>query len=81
LKDKNSVSHVVKLAMIRIEAAEFLGISKGLLDKLDIPRFKAGRRVLYRKNSVEQWVMSKESLAGLSNGSDGQAVEVLDREC
>ena len=40
----------------RKEAAEFLGICKTTLDRMDIPRTKVRRRVLYRQSVLIQWL-------------------------
>jgi hypothetical protein len=40
----------------RKEAAEYLGICKTTLDRMDIPRTKIRRRVLYRQSVLLQWL-------------------------
>ena len=40
----------------RREAAAYLKIGRGTLAKLDIPRFNIGRRVLYKKAAIDQWI-------------------------
>ena len=40
----------------RSEAAQFLGIGLNTLHTLDIPKVRIKRRVLYRKDLLEQWV-------------------------
>jgi hypothetical protein len=40
----------------RKQAAEFLGICKTTLDRLNIPRTKLRRRVLYRQSVLEKWL-------------------------
>ena len=40
----------------RVAAAEFLGICKTTLDRLDLPRTKVRRRVLYRQSALLQWL-------------------------
>jgi excisionase family DNA binding protein len=49
-----------KEVMSRREAAEFLGIGKSTLDRLDIPRVKVRKRVLYRKESVDKWLAQNQ---------------------
>jgi hypothetical protein len=40
----------------RKQAAEFLGVCKTTLDRLDIPRTKIRRRVMYRQAILEKWL-------------------------
>jgi excisionase family DNA binding protein len=40
----------------RREAAKYLGIGKTTLDRLDIPRTKIGRRVLFKREVLKKWV-------------------------
>ena len=40
----------------RKQAAEFLRICKTTLDKLNIPKTKIRRRVLYRQTVLEKWL-------------------------
>ena len=40
----------------RRQAAEFLGICRTTLDRLDIPRTKIRRRVMYKRIALEQWL-------------------------
>ena len=37
-------------------AAEFLGVCMTTLDRMDIPRTKVRRRVLYRQSVLIQWL-------------------------
>jgi len=46
--------------LTRAQAAEALHMCKASLDKLSIPRIKAGRLVLYRKSAIETWLASQE---------------------
>jgi hypothetical protein len=41
----------------RKQAAEFLGICKTTLDRLNIPKTKVRRRVLYRQAVLEKWLV------------------------
>jgi hypothetical protein len=45
-------------------AAQFLGVCVTTLDRLDIPRTKVRRRVLYRKITLDNWLMEKEKQGG-----------------
>ena len=40
----------------RKQAAEFLGICRTTLDRLDIPRTKIRRRVMYKRSVLERWL-------------------------
>ena len=40
----------------RKKVAEFLGVCLTTLDRLDIPRAKVRRRVLYRQSVLLQWL-------------------------
>ena len=40
----------------RRQAAVFLGICRTTLDRLDIPRTKIRRRVMYKRTVLEQWL-------------------------
>jgi len=40
----------------RREAAIFLGICRTTLDRLDIPRTKVGRRVMYKRDVINKWL-------------------------
>jgi excisionase family DNA binding protein len=42
--------------LTRRQAAEYLSISRGTLDKLDIPRIQIRRRVVYRKADIDAWL-------------------------
>ena len=43
----------------RKQAAEYLTINKGTLDKLDIPKIQIRRRVVYKKTDIEAWLDSQ----------------------
>ena len=40
----------------RTQAAAFLGVCKTTLDRMEIPRTKVRRRVLYRQSVLLQWL-------------------------
>jgi len=40
----------------RKQAADFLGICRTTLDRLDIPRTKIRRRVMYKRAVLERWL-------------------------
>ena len=49
----------------RKEAATYLSISKGTLDKLLIPKIQIRRRIVYRKADIDAWLESQKT-AGVS---------------
>ena len=51
--------------LTRGQAAAFLQVCINSLDKLPIPKIQAGRRVLYRRQAIEQWLAKSE---GVSHG-------------
>jgi hypothetical protein len=40
----------------RREAAAVLGICETTLDRLDIPRTRVGRRVMYKRDVINKWI-------------------------
>jgi len=44
----------------RSEAAEYLRIGKSTLDRLNIPKIQIRRRVLFRKDVIDQWLLSQQ---------------------
>ncbi|MDR0475642.1 MAG: helix-turn-helix domain-containing protein, partial [Treponema sp.] len=49
-----------KEVMSRREAAAFIGVSRSTLDRLDVPRVKVRKRVLYRKEAVDKWLLQNQ---------------------
>jgi predicted DNA-binding transcriptional regulator AlpA len=47
--------------LTRRTAAEYLSISKGTLDKLDIPRVQIRQRVVYRKADIDAWLETQKA--------------------
>ena len=45
-----------KMVMSRREAAEYLGICKTTLDRLNIAKTQIRRRVLYRREILDKWL-------------------------
>ena len=45
-----------KTVMSRREAAEYLGICKTTLDRLNIAKTQIRRRVLYRREILDKWL-------------------------
>jgi excisionase family DNA binding protein len=58
-------SEVMERQTINVqEAAAFIGVSKDLVYQLvrqkDIPHLKVGKRILFRKESLERWMNNQE---------------------
>jgi hypothetical protein len=49
-----------KDVMSRAQAAAYIGIGKSTLDRIDIPRIKIRKRVLYRKEAVDLWLAKNQ---------------------
>ena len=50
-----------KDVMTRMEAAEYLRIGKSTLDRLSIPKIQIRRRVLFKKEAIDQWLMVQQT--------------------
>jgi len=46
----------IKEVLSRAESALYLGVCKTTLDRLNIPKTKIRRRVLYRKEILDKWL-------------------------
>jgi hypothetical protein len=57
---------IISDILSRKQAAELLGICRTTLDRLDIPRTKIRRRVMYKRTVLEQWL--NEHTEGRSRG-------------
>jgi hypothetical protein len=44
----------------RRQASEYMGICRASLDRLNLPRIKVGRRVLYKRASLQKWLSEHE---------------------
>ena len=47
--------------MSRKEAAAYLTITKGTLDKLDIPKIQIRRRIVYKRADIDAWLESRKA--------------------
>jgi excisionase family DNA binding protein len=57
--------HQPKEAVLsRQEAAQYLHVCLTTFDKLDIPRVKVRRKVLFRLESLEKWLTDHEKTGG-----------------
>jgi len=45
-----------KTVMSRKEAAEYIGVCRTTLDRLNIPKTQIRKRVLYRKEVLDKWL-------------------------
>ena len=53
----------------RKQAAVFLGICRNTLDRLDIPKTKIGRRVMFKREVLNKWIDDHTE----RNGKKGKA--------
>ncbi|QTL47327.1 helix-turn-helix domain-containing protein [Priestia aryabhattai] len=55
---------MIKRTLTVKETAQYIGVSKDLIYKMvrtkEIPFIRIGRRVLFRKESIDQWLHSQE---------------------
>jgi excisionase family DNA binding protein len=49
-----------KQVLTRQEAAAYLGIHYNTLDKSAIPRIRIGKKILFRKSTLEKFLASEE---------------------
>ena len=56
-----TTNQLTKIVMSRREAAEYIGIGKSTLDKLNIPKTQIRRRVLYQKETIDKWLLSQQT--------------------
>jgi len=45
-----------KEVLSRAEAAAYIGIGKSTLDRLDIPKIKIRKRILFKKEIIDKWL-------------------------
>jgi hypothetical protein len=50
-----------KEVMSRAAVAAYIGIGKSTLDRLDIPKIQIRRRVFFRKETVDKWLISQQT--------------------
>jgi excisionase family DNA binding protein len=51
----------VKEVMSRTEAAAYIGVGKSTLDRLAIPKIHIRRRVLFKKEVIDKWLLSQQT--------------------
>jgi hypothetical protein len=54
-----------EIVFSRTAAATYLGVCKQTLDRLNIPRTKLRRRVLYRQSILNQWLEENTGTKGV----------------
>jgi hypothetical protein len=47
--------------MSRRDAAAYIGIGKSTLDRLSIPKIQIRRRVLYKKEVIDKWLLTQQA--------------------
>jgi hypothetical protein len=52
-----TIQSTKKEILSRLEAAEYLGVCKTTLDRLAIPKTQIRRRVLYRREILDKWLL------------------------
>jgi excisionase family DNA binding protein len=50
-----------KEIMSRNEAAAYIGIGKSTLDRLDLPKIQIRRRILFKKESIDKWLLVQQN--------------------
>jgi hypothetical protein len=50
-----------KEVMSRRDAAAYIGIGKSTLDRLSIPKIQIRRRVLYKKEAIDKWLLAQQA--------------------
>jgi excisionase family DNA binding protein len=52
---------LAKEVMSRKEAAAYIGVGKSTLDRLAIPKIQIRRRILFRKDAIDKWLLSQQT--------------------
>jgi len=47
--------------LTRKQAAKYLTLSPGSLDKLPLPKIQIGRRVVFKRQDIDQWLEVQKS--------------------
>jgi len=50
-----------KEVMSRAQTAAYIGIGKSTLDRLNIPKIQIRRRVFFKKETVDSWLLSQQT--------------------
>jgi len=51
----------VKEVLSRKEAAAYLGVCKNTLDRMGVPKTKIRRRVFFKKDAIDRWLLSHQT--------------------
>ena len=50
--------------LTRAQAAKYLSLCTTSLDRLGIPHVRAGKRILYRREAIDKWLLKQEAANG-----------------
>jgi len=50
-----------KEVLSRREAAEYINIGLSTLDRLDIPKIKIRKRILFKREAIDKWLLSQQT--------------------
>ena len=64
MAENKNLRQIDPFLLNRSEAARFLGIGLNTLSRMNIPKTKIQRRVLYRKDILEKWAKDKTETKG-----------------
>ena len=56
---KNSVENVPAV-LSRKDAAGYIGIGVALLDRSGVPFIRIGKRILYQKDRIDEWLLNQK---------------------
>jgi excisionase family DNA binding protein len=54
--------------LTRREAADYLRVCLSSFDKLGVPRIKVRRKVLFRREALDQWLAENEAVGNKQGG-------------
>ena len=55
------VTQSTKEVMSRRETAAYIGIGLSTLDQLNIPKIKIRKRILFKKEAIDKWLLSQQA--------------------
>lgn len=58
---ETTINQPAKTVLTRLEAAEYLRIGKSTLDRLNIPKIKIRRRVLFQRETIDKWLLAQQA--------------------
>jgi hypothetical protein len=56
-----SINQPTKEIMSRSQTAAYIGIGLSTLDRLNIPKIQIRKRVLFKKEAVDKWLLSQQT--------------------